>query len=59
MDILFLIILTFAAGVIGGLVLAEGFELEAREQREREQAARRKARHEQKMRNIYVDKFGR
>ena len=59
MDILFLIILTFAAGVVGGLVLAEAFELDSREQVRRERRARRKARHEQKMRNIYVDKFGR
>jgi len=46
MDILLLIAVTFAAGIVGGLVLAEGFELEPREQRRR---ARRQAR---KMRKI-------
>lgn len=59
MNILLLIALTFVAGVVGGLVLAEGFDLEPREQRRRERAARRQARHDRKMRNIYVDNFGR
>ena len=57
--ILTLVAIAFVAGVVGGLVLAEGFELEPREQRRRERAARRQARHDRKMRNIYVDKFGR
>jgi uncharacterized membrane protein YciS (DUF1049 family) len=49
MDILLLIAVTFAAGIVGGLVLAEGFELEPREQRRRDRRARRQAR---KMRKI-------
>lgn len=59
MNILLLIALTFVAGVVGGLVLAEGFDLEPREQRRRNRRARRQARQDKKMRNIYVDNFGR
>lgn len=59
MDILFLIALTFVSGIVGGLVLAEGFDLEPREQRRRDRQARRKIRQERKMRNIYIDNFGR
>ena len=47
MDILLLILITFAAGIVGGLVLAEGFDLEPRERRRRDRRARmlqRKAR---------------
>ena len=59
MDILFLIAITFVSGIVGGLVLAEAFDFEPREQRRRDRQARRKIRQERKMRNIYVDKFGR
>ena len=56
-----LVILTFAAGVVGGLVIAECFEIveEPRETRRRNRQARRKIRQERKMRKIYIDKFGR
>ena len=56
-----LVILTFAAGVVGGLVIAERFDLveEPRETHRRNRQARRKIRQERKMRNIYVDNFGR
>ena len=59
MDILFLIAITFVSGIVGGLVLAEAYDLEPREQRRRDRQARRKIRQERKMRNIYVDNFGR
>lgn len=59
MNILLLIALTFAAGIVGGLVLADAFDLDPREQRRRDRRAIRKARHEKKMRKIYVDNFGR
>lgn len=64
MDILLLIAITFAAGIVGGLVMAEAFELEPREARRRERNARRKARRERRMReinrrnvNFTIDKF--
>ena len=58
-DIILLVGLTFIAGVVGGVVIAESFDLEPREQRRRERAARRQARNDRKMRKIYVDNFGR
>ena len=44
--ILTLVCITFAAGVVGGLVLAEAFEIveEPRETRRRQRRARRQAR---------------
>ena len=41
MDILMLIAITFAAGIVGGLVMAEAFELEPHEKRRRERRAKR------------------
>lgn len=59
MTILMLVIVAFVAGVVGGLVLADAYDLEPHEKRRRQRQARRQARHDRKMRNIYVDKFGR
>jgi len=42
--ILTLVAIAFVAGVVGGLVLAEAFDLEPREQRRRDRRARRQAR---------------
>lgn len=47
LTILSLVLIAFVAGVVGGLVLAEGFDLEPRERRRRDRRARmlqRKAR---------------
>lgn len=52
-----LVCLTFAAGVVGGLVIAERFDL-VEEPRETRRRQRRQARQDRKMRKIYVDNFG-
>ena len=59
MDILFLIAVTFVSGIVGGLVMAEAFELEPRERRRRERRAKRQARREKNRRNVNftIDKF--
>ncbi len=59
MDILLLILITFAAGIVGGLVMAEAFELEPHEKRRRERRAKRQARREKNRRNVNftIDKF--
>ena len=59
MDILLLILITFAAGIVGGLVMAEAFELEPHEKRRRERSAKRQARREKNRRNVNftIDKF--
>ena len=41
MDILLLILITFAAGIVGGLVMAGAFELEPHEKRRSERRAKR------------------
>jgi|11BtaG_2_1085332.scaffolds.fasta_scaffold01412_14 hypothetical protein len=43
MDILHLILLTFGAGVVGGLVIAEQLDLETPERRYRDRQAKRRA----------------
>lgn len=53
-DIILLVGITFVAGIVGGLVLADAFELDPREQRRRERKARRQAR---KNVNFTIDKF--
>jgi hypothetical protein len=53
-DIILLVGITFVAGIVGGLVMAEAFELEPSERRRRERKARRKAR---KNVNFTIDKF--
>lgn len=63
LTILTLVCITFAAGVVGGLVIAERFDLveEPRETRRRQRRTRRQARRDrqrQEMRNIYVDFHG-
>ena len=59
--ILGLVCLTFAAGVVGGLVIAERFDLveEPRETRRRQRRAKRQARREKNRRNVNftIDKF--
>jgi uncharacterized membrane protein YciS (DUF1049 family) len=58
MDILLLIAIPFAAGIVGGLVMAEAFELEPREQRRRARRARRQARkNNRKNVNFTIDFF--
>jgi hypothetical protein len=53
-DIILLVGITFIAGVVGGVVVAEQFDLEPREQRRRDRRARRQAR---KNVNFTIDKF--
>ena len=65
LTILNLVLITFIAGVVGGIVIADAMDTDnyRREQRR----AKRKARHERRMReierknmrNIYIDNFGR
>ena len=43
-DIILLVGITFVAGVVGGLVVAEQFDLEPHEKRRRDRRARRQAR---------------
>lgn len=52
--ILMLVLIAFVSGVVGGLVIAEEFDLEPREQRRRDRRARRQAR---KNVNFTIDKF--
>ena len=59
LTILNLVLLTFVAGVVGGLVIAEAVDLDATRRRRQKRRAKQKARHERKMRKIYVDNFGR
>jgi hypothetical protein len=53
-EIILLVGITFAAGIVGGLVMAEAFEMEPREKRRRDRRARRQAR---KNVNFHIDKF--
>jgi len=61
LTILTLVAITFAAGVVGGLVIAERFDLveEPHERRRRERRARRQARREKNRKNVNftIDKF--
>jgi len=61
LTILTLVCITFAAGVVGGLVIAERFDLveEPHERRRRERRARRQARREKNRKNVNftIDKF--
>ena len=57
--ILTLVIVTFVAGIVGGLVLADAYDLEPHEKRRAARKARRQARQDKKLRKIYVDNFGR
>jgi len=42
--IFYLVMIAFVSGVVGGLVIAEEFDLEPREKRRRDRRARRQAR---------------
>ena len=53
-DIILLVGITFVAGVVGGWVVAEHFDLEPQERRRRDRRARRQAR---KNVNFTIDKF--
>ena len=60
MDILLLIGITFLAGIVGGLVMAESFDLEQpHEKRRRQRREKRQARREKNRRNVNftIDKF--
>ena len=65
LTILNLVLLTFVAGVVGGLVIAEAMDLDAPRRRRAKRREKQRARHhremkrhakrEQKMRKIYLD----
>ena len=58
LTILMLVAIAFLAGIVGGLVMAEAFDLEEpREKRRRQRREKRQARRRE-MRNIYVDFHG-
>ena len=60
MDILMLVAITFVAGIVGGLVMAEAFDLEQpHEKRRRQRREKRQARREKNRRNVNftIDKF--
>jgi uncharacterized membrane protein YciS (DUF1049 family) len=57
LTIISLVCITFIAGVVGGVVIADSFD--TFEDRREIRRLKRKLRHERKMRNIYVDNFGR
>lgn len=60
MDILLLVAITFLAGIVGGLVMAEAFDLEQpHEKRRRKRREKRQARREKNRRNVNftIDKF--
>jgi Flp pilus assembly protein TadB len=60
MDILLLVAITFLAGIVGGLVMAEAFDLEQpHEKRRRQRREKRQARREKNRRNVNftIDKF--
>lgn len=69
LTILNLVLLTFVAGVIGGLVIAEAMDLDAPRRQRAKRREKRRARHhremkrhakrEQELRKIYIDNFGR
>ena len=55
MTILMLVVVAFVAGIVGGLVLADAYDLEPHEKRR----AKRQARREKNRRNVNftIDKF--
>ena len=59
LTILNLVLITFVAGVVGGLVIAEAMDLETPERRRRDRRAKRKARREKNRKNVNftIDKF--
>ena len=59
MTILMLVVVAFVAGIVGGLVLADAYDLEPHEKRRRERRAKRQARREKNRRNVNftIDKF--
>jgi uncharacterized membrane protein YciS (DUF1049 family) len=60
MDILMLVAITFVAGIVGGLVMAEAFDLEQpHEKRRRQRREKRQARNKKmrKMPTFTIDKF--
>ena len=57
LTIISLVCITFIAGVVGGIVVADSFD--TFEDRREIRRLKRKLRHEKRMRNIYVDNFGR
>jgi len=59
MTILMLVIVAFVAGVVGGLVLADAYDLEPHEKRRQSRRAKRQARREKNRRNVNftIDKF--
>lgn len=57
LTIISLVCITFIAGVVGGVVIADSFD--TFEDRREIRRLKRKLRHEKRMRNIYVDNFGR
>ena len=52
LTILNLVLLTFVAGVVGGLVIAEAMDLDAPRRRRQKRRAKQKARHEKRMREM-------
>jgi len=61
LTIISLVCITFLAGVVGGIVVADSFDTyeDKRERRRRERRARRQARREKNRRNVNftIDKF--
>ena len=63
LTILNLVLITFVAGVVGGLVIAEAFDMDAPRRRRQKRRAKQKARHEKRMRELQkmptftIDKF--
>ena len=69
LTILNLVLLTFVAGVVGGLVIAEAWDLDRPQRQRAKRREKQRARHhremkrhakrEREMRKIYIDNFGR
>ena len=59
MTILMLVVVAFVAGIVGGLVLADAYDLEPHEKKRRQRREKRKARREKKrkMPTFTIDKF--
>ena len=59
LTILNLVLITFIAGVVGGLVIAEQMDLDTPERRRRDRRAKRQARREKNRKNVNftIDKF--
>ena len=52
LTILNLVLLTFVAGVVGGLVIAEAMDLDSPRRQRAKRRAKQKARHEKRMREL-------